>query len=457
MPPVKGPHPHPLKRIDAPPTDYSTYSTCRLFLGGRGAATRFILCRPPHTQTLARTPPPPPPPLAAIMPTCDVCGEDNIGVAFHCSQCSYDECEACHAAFTKPLRESPAAPTATSTAIATARVAPPRSLAGDATPTVGAASKPGSTACLPLLLITIGTLAVLTVADLVGLVRITESIYRHEPHRLEEGSIAGSAAAARPPEAPYYEATPDRVWQTSGLKPGTSRRASESGREVVGGSFDRHSTHPLRSRAQSSTSSPTRPRSGSVRRRTSHQNRRRAESTRLGPRLAAYRGRLSRVQGVSGPDGYYVQHLYWSLKHAEENFLPTAGHPDVLILYAEDVDGPAVARAASKLTKSAVVAQLINFKRTAPGYENATTAFTTCWEGNDWVRSASKEVCVAGLYPCRAPPPPLNQSVNFLNMNYGGEAPLPSSRLVTCDPCRPLPCILAAFIHTMWSLPVFKK
>ena len=176
-----------------------------------------------------------------------------------------------------------------------------------------------------------------------------------------------------------------------------------------------------------------------------------------GPRLAAYRGRLSRVQGVSGPDGYYVQHLYWSLKHAEENFLPTAGHPDVLILYAEDVDGPAVARAASKLTKSAVVAQLINFKRTAPGYENATTAFTTCWEGNDWVRSASKEVCVAGLYPCRAPPPPLNQSVNFLNMNYGGEAPLPSSRLVTCDPCRPLPCILAAFIHTMWSLPVFKK
>ena len=49
------------------------------------------------------------------------------------------------------------------------------------------------------------------------------------------------------------------------------------------------------------------------------------------------------------------------------------------------VDGPAVAREAAKLTKSAVVAQPINFKRTAPGYENATTGFTTCWEGNDWV------------------------------------------------------------------------
>ena len=80
-----------------------------------------------------------------------------------------------------------------------------------------------------------------------------------------------------------------------------------------------------------------------------------------------------------------MQHLYWSLKHAEENLLSISNHPDVLILYSEDVDGPRVAHEAAKLTKSAVVAQPINFKSTAPGYENATTAFTTCWVGNDWV------------------------------------------------------------------------
>ena len=325
---------------------------------------------------------------AAIMPTCDVCGEENIGVAYHCTQCLYDECEACHAALAKSSRDPPPPPQ-TASATVSVRVAP-RTQAGDSAPSVGAATgttKPGSTACLPLLLITIGTLAVLTVADLVGLVRITESIYRHEPHRLEEGSIAGSAAVARQPDAPYYEATPDRVWQTTGLKPGTSRRASECG---VGVGVVRSAVvhpAPLPCKVLYLVSNSTKERKRAPEDYPPDSQVRGSRRHFAGkPTVVTWAGSLCRVQGVKGPDGYYVQHLYWSLKHAEENFLPFAGRPDVLLLYAEDVDGPAVARAASKLTKSAVVAQPINFRRTAPGYENATTAFTTCWEGNDWVR-----------------------------------------------------------------------
>lgn len=71
-----------------------------------------------------------------------------------------------------------------------------------------------------------------------------------------------------------------------------------------------------------------------------------------------------------------------------------------------------MAREAAKLTKSAVVAQPIAFKRTAPGYENATTGFTTCWEGNDWVRELCR-LFVADAYSILVP----LQSINFLNMN----------------------------------------
>ena len=182
MNPARVPHAHPLSRIDSPPSDYSDYS-------------------------------------ATIMPTCDVCGDENIGVAYHCQACSYDECVACHSAATKPdLPQSHGG------------VQPVSVL-----PNAGSPDKNSALAtqfsCLPLIMITISTLAFLTLLDVVGLMRVTESIYKHEPHIVQQGSIravpgsindqSGSGASS----SSYYEATPDRVWQTTGVLPGNSRRA----------------------------------------------------------------------------------------------------------------------------------------------------------------------------------------------------------------------------------------
>lgn len=230
------------------------------------------------------------------VPTCDVCGEENIGVAYHCSTCPYDECEACHAKL--------------SAATATKSAKLPGITAEVANPSKTAA--PASVTCLPILLLTIGTLAVLTFLETFGLVRVTESIFRHEPHRINEGSIVSkSQPKETQPVLPYYEATPDRVWQTTGLAPGTSRRGiiflvsnSTKERKRAAQDFPPGSQVLLLAQAHA--------------------------MSRLCHLLRAL------MQGLAGPDGFYVQHLYWSLKHAEENLLVHTHHPDVLILYAED-------------------------------------------------------------------------------------------------------------------------
>jgi hypothetical protein len=107
------------------------------------------------------------------------------------------------------------------------------------------------------------TLAVLAFADIVGLARITEGINKRDPARIDVESVAwptqtehakllpsskdltsthfsapqmdisdrseleikSARTAIRQQSMAYYEATPERVWQTTGIVPGTSRRA----------------------------------------------------------------------------------------------------------------------------------------------------------------------------------------------------------------------------------------
>lgn len=157
------------------------------------------------------------------MPTCNVCGDENVGVTFHCDRCLYDECEACNAAQAAAARGP--TPASNPTRAVQSKAAPPRATA---TPDASAAVKPGQASCLPLLLVAISVLAAVTAADVLGLMRVTETIFGREPQRVEDVSIAGVARkGGASSDLPYYEATPDRVWQTTARKPGNSRRASE--------------------------------------------------------------------------------------------------------------------------------------------------------------------------------------------------------------------------------------
>jgi hypothetical protein len=195
---------------------------------------------------------------------------------------------------------------------------------------------------IPVVVLVILAFAAIAFSELLGFARITGGLLTRLPETADFESIAGNSAAAPPPLprvfGATYEATPDRVWQTTGRVNNHSRRAIMY--LVSNG--------------------------------TGTKERKRAPED-FPPEFG----------GIEGADGYYVQHLLWSLKKAEANLLSMAQHPDVLILYSEDVDGPRLAREAAKLTQSAVVAAPIAFSRTAPGYENKTDGLTTCWPV-DW-------------------------------------------------------------------------
>jgi hypothetical protein len=208
---------------------------------------------------------------------------------------------------------------------------------------------------IPFFVVAILLIATLAFAELFGLLRLTMTIQNLAPSLVNFGSIGlyegrhdgtiGNIdpleAAASPPEpefGPVYEATPDRVWQTTGRQSGVARRA-------------------ILYLVSNGTGSK--------------------ERKRIPEDFPPGFG------GIDGPDGYYVQHLLYSLQKAEKALLSKAQHPDVIIVHAEDVDGPRLAREASKYTESAVVAQQIVFTRTAPGYENKTDGLTTCWPV-DW-------------------------------------------------------------------------
>jgi hypothetical protein len=199
---------------------------------------------------------------------------------------------------------------------------------------------------------------------MMGLMRLTRIVMQQNPDMLDFSALTALVVPQVPPELledKTFLATPDRVWQTTGLASGHARRA-------------------IMYLVTNSTGNKERSR----------------DKNDYPPGFG----------GIDGPDGYYVQHLLSGLPKLEEHLLNLTLHPDILIVHSADVDGPRLALEVAKYTKSAVVAAPIDFSRTAPGYENAKGGITTCWSV-DW-----------GLY--------------YLNMNY-------------------------AFIHSMWSLPVFKR
>jgi hypothetical protein len=202
-----------------------------------------------------------------------------------------------------------------------------------------------SSVVTPIVIIVIVALAALALAELLGLMRLTGAVMQQVPDLMALGSVASVSSPASAglakgvTDGEAFIATPDRVWQTSGVQHGHARRA-------------------ILYLVTNSTGKRERKR----------------DKNDYPPGFG----------GIDGADGYYVQHLLWGVQRLEEQMLSQTLHPDILIVHSADVDGPRLALEVAKHTKSAVIAAPIDFSRTAPGYENATTAFTTCWVGNDW-------------------------------------------------------------------------